>query len=229
MALIGQEENVTSANVDPFSPEENVVEAKPGVAEVTETQETAKKSVKTEASKKTVTLDEKTLAQILDANKALQAQVEQLNKKIDYVSDTNKLRDFDDNEKGGIKHLSFSYRSYVDEKDNEFPVVSWRMVTNKVYDSKDIPADQIVEISFLDGKEIKTTRFPLIDMKFLKRTQAIAKAMKNPDGSEVYMTLETNKDTGLQYHKIHPKTQFFDCVFDYNGKEITISSQYLNS
>lgn len=228
MAKIGQEENVTTSNMDdPFSSQESVA-PKVEVTKVTETQETAK-IVKTEVPQKQVTLNEETLAQILEANKNLQAQVEQLNKKIEFVSDTNKLRDFDDNEKGGIKHLWFSYRLYVDENENKYPVVKWRMKTNVIYNNKDTPADQIVEISYLDWEEIKTKTFPLIEMKNLQRVESIAKAMKNPDGSDVYFSLETNKDTGLQYHKIHPKTQFFDCIFNHDGKDITINSQFLNS
>ena len=110
-------------------------------------------------------------------------------------------------------------------------IIKWKTISNYVSWSKDLKDKQIIRIYYLEGWEEKTKEIDLVDFaRALKRSDKIlAKRITNLDWRDVYITKQINPETKVEYYLMKPDSDEFNVTLDYEGKEITILSTYLNA
>lgn len=157
-------------------------------------------------------------------------QIEDLKQLVNQTGDVNKIKEYE-RSKEKLNNFAFSVKLFPTE-DWDYPVISWRTLTNFVDLSTEKPTeDQTIEITYIkDWEKLKEKiRLPLF-ATFLKRTpHIIAKSIKNKDGTDLYISKHLDPESKLEYYKINPTSDTFDVTLDVNWQEVTILSTYLNA
>lgn len=154
----------------------------------------------------------------------MQAQIDMLSELVRKTGNINKIAEFD-REKNKMEGFAYSLRLYPTDSGDKV-ITSWKSTRDFVADEGRI-TDQKVKLEYDGGaKEIDLVDFSRI----LKRTpKIVAKSLTNLDGTPVLIDSRVNEEDNFIFSIIRPKDSKYIVTLDYEGKEYTIESTYLNA